>query len=582
MVKNTKKQVKPRIKRFTMVSFMVNYNYEKERWARLGKTIPAFNDWYNAQVVALQDFCDLEDIGFACKDHTKDYKRSSDHKTFLRDSNGNLIHDDLHYHGVLVMYGRRNATIKQWADALEKHGIHISKVSESRKLSNISGISRSDHDAVYGALGYLPHVTPASRKAQKHQYNIDDVELYRMEKFFKVSAPQEARKEYEKLCNRLALIDIDFDENDFWNFYKGQRDEIDSGTTLVELEKEYKQYFGYSYAVYEAKFRPLLEHARQNYLIQLSTQFTYFDRRFSYIHVYGIGGTGKSLLAGSLAGLLAGKDMRVHVAATPDKKKTPDVLSTYTDELVSVAHELKPGSFSVEGFESFMDPHIYPTVNSRNRDKPYFAHNFINANAQPTMDWLYQLFYWSMLVGNSAEVNYQYNAYYDNDIMYFPKSWQSLVKQPEDFFYKHWTTAGQYAFLNEWWQVIRRLSYIVELTPLGDTAVQATIYKLDPTKPEPLVDPSWLDGGGQTFLDEFDLSAHFTEIGSFSCANIVDLKLRSKLAVDIYTKLVSTGLYAPEKLPPLMSADEIKKATGLVKPKLHVVAKKLANKQKTN
>ena len=580
MVKNTKKQVKPRPKRFTMVSFMVNYNYEKERLAKLGKTIPAFSDWYNNQVVALQDFCDLQDLGCACKDHTKDFKRSSDHKTFLRDSNGNLIHDDLHYHGVLVMYGRRNATINQWADALEKHGIHISKVSESRKLSNISGISRSDHDAVYGALGYLAHVTPASRKAQKHQYNIDDVELYRMSKFFKVSTSQEARKEYEKLCNRLALIEIDFDENDFWNFYKGQRDEIDSGTTLVELEKEYKQYFGYSYAVYEAKFRPLLERARQNYLQQLSTQFTYFDRKFSYIHIFGVGGTGKSLLADSLAGLLAGDDMRIHVAATPDKRKTPDLLSTYTDELVSVAHELKPGTFSVEGFESFMDPHIYPTVNSRNKDKAYFANNFINANAQRPEDWLYQLFYWSMLVGNGAEVNYQYNAYYGNDIMYFPKSWQSLAKQPEEFFGKHWTTAGQHAFLNEWWQVIRRLSYIVELTPLGENAVRADVYKLDSTKPEALVNANLLDIGGREFLHEFALGTHFVQIGSYSCANIINIKLRGQLAVDIYTKLVSTGLYSPEKLPTLMGANELKEATGLVKPKLHIVEEK--NKQEKN
>lgn len=566
--KNSKKQVKPRPKRFTMISFMVNYGYEKERLEKLGKTIPAFSDWYDRQLVALQDFCDLQDLGYACIDHTKDYKRSSDHRTFLRDSNGNLIHDDPHYHGVLVMYGHRNASVKQWATALDKAGIHISKVNESRKLSNISGISRTDPDSVDRALGYLPHVTPASRKAQKHQYTIDDVDLYRMEKFFNVSTPQEARKEYEKLCAYLASIDINFDENDFWTFYKGQRDEIDSGTTLVELEKEYKQYFGYSFAEYEAKFRPLLEKARQNYLQKLSTQYTYFDRKFCLIHIFGIGGTGKSLLAGSLAGLLAGKDMRIHVAATPDKKKTPDLLSTYTDELVSVAHELKPGTFSVEGFESFMDPHIYPTVNSRNKDKPYFANNFINANAQRPEDWLYQLFYWSKLVGNGAEVNYQYIPYGadSSEILFFPKSWQQLANEPEEFFYQHWTISGQHAFLDEWWQLIRRLSYIIGLTPLGDKSVQATIFKLNSAKPEPLVDSSLLDGGGRTFLDEFDLSTHFTEIGSFTCANIVDIKLRSKLAVDIYTKLVLTGLYAPETLPPLLSAEEIRKATGLVKP----------------
>ncbi len=184
-----------------------------------------------------------------------------------------------------------------------------------------------------------------------------------------------------------------------------------------------------------------------------------------------------------------------------------------------------------------MDPHIYPTVNSRNHDKPYFAANFLNADAQPPMDWLYTLFYWSMLVGNGAEVNYEYYAYNEDDksFTYFPKSWQQLAKEPEEFFYKHWTISGQFSFLDEWWQVIRRLSYIIELTPLGNNSIRATI---------------------------------------FSCANIIDVKLRSKLAVEIYTKLVSTGLYAPETLPPLISADEIRKATGLVKPKLHAIEKK--------
>lgn len=574
MVKNTKTQVKPRAKRFTMVSFMVNYSYEKERLAKLGKPIQAFNDWYTDQVIKMEDFCDRVDAGCMSMEHTQDFKRSSDHKGFLKDSEGKLIPDDLHYHGIFVLYSRRAATIKQWGDALDKAGIHISKINENRKLSNIGGISRTDKKAVEGALGYLPHVTPASRKAQKHQYNINDVEMYKMEKFFKVSTSKESREAYKKLCDKLALTNIEFNYEDYWNFYQSQREEISTGTTLPELQKEYEKYFGKSFATYEARFRPLLEKARQNYLAQLSTQFTYLDRKFSYIHVFGVGGTGKSLLAGSLAGLLAGSDMRVHVAATPDKKKTPDLLSTYTDELVSIAHELKPGTFSVEGFESFMDPHIYPTVNSRNKDKPYFANNFINANAQSPMDWLYQLFYWSMLIDNGAEVNYQYSPYYGNEIQFFPKSWQQLANEPEDFFYKHWTTTGQFSFLNEWWQIVRRISYTIGLTPLGNGAIQATIFKLNPEKPEPLVDPSLLDEGGRTFLNEFDLSTHFTEIGSFSCANIIDITLRSKLAVDIYTKLVSTGLYAPETLPPLMSAEEIRKATGLVKPKLHAVEKK--------
>lgn len=575
MVKQVKTAKKKRAKRFTMVAIMVNYDYEV---GRLKGKIAPFEAWYQQQAESLKRFCQDSNLGCAMKSHDRDFKRDKNH-VLVHDENGNLIPDAKHYHAILVNYSKKPATLKQWAEALEIHGVHISKVSDIPTLSNISGIAMRDFTAADAALGYLVHATPNARKMLKFQYDPKDVILIRMEQFFGVKTALEARKAYEGICRKEKTTVIEFDNDDFDNYYQFQREEIDKGITIRDLQEQYKKFFGSFYSGYEVAYLRHLEKARQNYLAQLSTQFTYFDRKFSYIHISGVGGTGKSLLAGSLAGLLAGKDMRVHVAATPDKKKTPDLLSTYTDELVSVAHELKPGTFSVEGFESFMDPHVYPTINSRNRDKPYFANNFINANAMPTMDWLYTLFYWSMLVGNGAEVNYQYNAYSDsNDITYFPKSWQQLSREPNEFFYKHWTISGQHAFLNEWWQLIRRIAYIIELTPLSDNAIQATIFKLDSTKPESLIDPSWLDAGGRTFLDEFDLSTHFTEIESFTCANIVDTQIRSELAVDIYTKLVATGLYAPETLPPLMSTDEIKQATGLVKPQLHAVEKKVVAK----
>lgn len=559
-----KKTTKKRAKRFTMVAIMVNYDYEV---GRLGGKIAPFETWYNQQAEKLKQFCQNAGLGCALKSHDCDFKRDSNH-VLMHDENGNLVPDSKHYHAILVNYSKRPATLKQWAEALDSdaYGIHISKINDRPTLSNISGISMRDFQAADAALGYLVHATPNARKMLKFQYNPKDVILINMQNFFGVKTAVEARKAYEGICRKEKLIVIEFDKDDFDNYYQYQREEIDKGITIQALQEQYKKFFGSYYSGYEVLYLSHLQKARQNYLSQLSTQFTYFDRKFSYIHISGVGGTGKSLLADSLAGLLAGEDMRIHSAATADKKKTPDILSTYTDELVSVAHELKPGTFSVEGFESFMDPHIYPTVNSRNRDKPYFANNFINANAERPSDWLYQLFYWSKLLGNGAEVNYDYKIYGD-DIEYFPKSAQQLVNKPEEFFISHWNIDGQLSFLNEWWQIVRRVKYIVGLTPLGDYSVQADIYKLKPEKPEPLVHPSLVDVGGRTFLDAFDIGTYFVQIGSFSCADIVDIKLRANLAIDVYTKLVSTGLYAPEKLPPLMSADEIKKATGLVKPK---------------
>lgn len=571
MVKQTTKNIKKRAKRFTMVAIMVNYDYEV---GRLKGKIAPFEAWYQQQVENLKRFCSDANLGCASKEHDRDFKRDKNH-VLIHDEAGNLIPDAKHFHAVLVNYSKKPATLKQWAEALEIHGVHISKVSDIPTLSNISGISMRKPKSVESALGYLVHATPNARKMQKFPYKASDVVLINMEKFFEVKTPADARKAYDDLCRKEKLTVIEFEKEDYGNYFQIQREEISKGVTVRTLQEQYKKYFGSYYSYYEVMFLGHLQKARQNYLKALSQQLPYHKRNFHFIHIYGRGGIGKSALATSLAGLLAGEDMRIHIAATPDKRKTPDILSTYTSELVTVAHELRPSSFTTSGFESFMDPNVYPTVSSRNQDKPYFAKNFILANSQHPMDWLYQLFYWDLLYGDGAEVNFGYNAFAGkDDVVYFPRSWQQLRDKDYDFFQNHWTPEGMRSFLDEWWQLIRRLGFSIELTPLNanDKSVKATVYRFDESSvPECLRKPKSAGVTAWDFIVGFILANHVKKIYETSCPDITNMQWRAGIAKNIFVELVKNGVCAPTKLPALLKPEELQEKTGLKRPKMQVL-----------
>lgn len=535
---------------------MVNYEFEKNRL----ETIPDVQTWFNQQCQGIEAI--HKETGMACfvEMHDSDHKRNSDHTQFLHDGDGKLINDDDHYHGVII--GTKQVRLNSWVELLEKHGIHISKVNvEKQQMSNIQGLSIK-RDSVEAALAYLVHATPRARKDEKFQYDPKTVRIYGGEQLFGVTTPKEVAREYEKIIENQKKIQIEFDKDDYSVFYRRQREEIDKGIDLQELQTEYKKQFGVQYADYEKIYLVDLQKARVRYLQELSKQVTFFDRKFSYIQIYGHGGVGKSRLASNLASHLAGKSLHIHTAGAPGKRKTPDLVSTYVDELVSVAHEIKPTTFSTSTFESFMEPNRYPVINSRNQDKPYFAVNFINAKSTPPNEWAYEMFYWDLLSQDKASVNFNYRYGGDGrglEYKAFPKVYDDLLTADADFFEKRWNLLGQQRFLDEWWQVVRRITFLIHLSIEEDNGMLiAKIYKLDAgTKPDSLMYLSFLDRKGEQFKKDFDFWSHFMEIGEVEWDDFKEKY--SDFVQKVFEILVENGITVPKRLPKLLTPDELRK-----------------------
>ncbi|WP_165518676.1 hypothetical protein, partial [Lactobacillus crispatus] len=547
-------------KKPTAVTFMVNYTYEKNR---LNGNIPDSTTWYNEQKANIKKICDNCNMAAVTRFHNADFKRTPDHSDYLRSSDGQLIAEDDHYHAILVDLSGRQARLKTWAKLLEGNGIHISKVNEDHQtLSNLQGLS-TKRETFESALAYLVHATPRARKDGKHQYKT--VDFVNCEQLFGVTTPKEVAREYEKIVETQKKIQIKFSDDDFVEFYRKQREEIDTGADILTLQNEYKHEFAGQYADYERNYLLDLQKARVRYLQELSKQVAFYDRKFSYVQIFGHGGIGKSRLASILAGFLSGDSVHIHQAGTPGKKKTPDLVSTYQDELVTVAHELKSSTFSTATFESFMDPHVYPTVNSRNKDKAYFAQNFINANSTPPHDWTYEMFYWDLLAQDKAGVNFSYKAELNGQGMNykpFPKVYSELLEEDSDFFEKRWSREGQQRFLDEWWQVLRRITFIIHLEKQADGLLVAKIYKFYAgTMPRGLQQISFLDKKGKQFKKDFDFWAHFTELEE------IDFDSSKEKYVDfarkIFKALVNFGITVPQKLPKLLTTDELKKKIGI-------------------
>lgn len=553
------------------ISFMVNYDYEKERLAKLGMQIPPEQQWYRDQVARLQAICLKYNMGALTKEHDQDFKLDDVKDGFLLDIDGNKVPDSYHYHGFLIAHLRTQQRLTWWRKLLESYGIHISKFNvKSQKYSNLRGLSTSG-DAIFRTLAYYCHYTPQARKVGKTLYDPDTVAMINMEGFFKTSSQAESRKKYRAICEKFGEEPIKKSPDEIERFFITQRKEIDAGKSLLDIEAEYKQELGDDYPAYEAKYLKALQVGYGEYIKALGSQLTQHDRDFNFIHIFGPGGVGKSQLAKALAPFLAGDDMRVHTASTQGKKKTPDFLSTYQNELVSLVHEMNPASFSVEEFESFADPHIYPTISSRNKDKPYFSRAVISANATSPDKWLYSLYYWDKLYGDKG------SAYFVKDEDTFPQTYNSFYEKLEkDSEYAEKFRLSQAEdFLDEWYQLIRRLGYIIKLAPMPKAMAPhgavAMIYKLKPYRQDQF--PTYENGfssknekdreaANTAFKNDFDFWHHFDIVSkgiSLSCPDVTNRTAILEFAKKVYMVLVQTGLHPAKGLPKLIPLEELQK-----------------------
>lgn len=135
--------------------------------------------------------------------------------------------------------------------------------------------------------------------------------------------------------------------------------------------------------------KTIYERASSEWL-QMITEF--YQRHYcplTSIYICGGGGTGKTSLANALARKLSDSH-GIHQVASAGKKTTFDFVGNYCGERVSVFNEFST-AFPVEQFLSVFDPLNAMPVNSRNKDKLYFANYSIFTTSANIEHFIYQL-----------------------------------------------------------------------------------------------------------------------------------------------------------------------------------------------
>lgn len=165
-----------------------------------------------------------------------------------------------------------------------------------------------------------------------------------------------------------------------------------SGNSIVsdvrDLYLQDSQHVGLS-AVDYLSDKTIYERASSEWL-QMITEF--YQKHYcplTSVYICGGGGTGKTSLANALARKLADSH-GIHQVASAGKKTTFDFVGNYCGERVSVFNEFST-AFPVEQFLSVFDPLNAMPVNSRNKDKLYFANYSIFTTSMQIEHFIYQL-----------------------------------------------------------------------------------------------------------------------------------------------------------------------------------------------
>lgn len=495
--KQTKKQSKP--KQYRHISFKIDIDYLiramiKEKHITDPNEIKAFFD-RNRQ--ALPKFLrhqfelflrDYKAEKGSCVLHNED--SHVDKKTRKR------VLDDWHMHFLMLNNRDVKATLSAWRKRLKKYGLILTdeKRVEAQKKAGKKKVEQDIHkldlEDFANAFAYQIHRTLQSIKDGKHAYDQDRIWTYNISddekrKYFaEAVAPKQIIKEDPNNKETSRLISYFIEKKDkaelIANFEPAENmysDYIRHGMTVDEVKQRSKKIFGDYHATFWRMYHRGFENEEQEYTKKLMQQLPFRDRNFSLFMFYGNGGTGKTVVTDNLAYLLADShEHKIHTVATSGKKKTFDLVSNYDNELVSVAHELTPSSIGVDEFENITEPHRYPSVNSRNHDKAYFAQSLLIAQPDTPAQFTYSMLFSDYMRNGRTVGRYSYENEIEKDDgttekLYFPPTYADFYrffKNEDSTHWDHWNYKGANAFFVDVWQIIRRMRFTIGIEKIKD------------------------------------------------------------------------------------------------------------------
>lgn len=545
-----------RIRNFT---FKVDIDYFiRKHVAETGETLTV-QKMQNYRKLEIQEL-NSNYLGFCKKFAKQSFHILHNEDSHFDEKTQQFILDDWHFH--FVFLAKNPATEMQWRERLLAQGITLTDANRTRK--DFDELKKKN---LAKAVAYLIHRTPKSIADGKHAYSQDAIYL------FNVSI-----KELKALLIKGGSVKQVKNNDDLQlQIYDKCAVMIRQGATLDDIREVTTRFFGNEeeQAEFEKQFRTSLEKERQEYMQQLYRRMQFSSRGFNLFYITGLGGVGKSVFARNLSYYFSGNRKTVHTIAIAGKHKTPDALSNYTDQLVSVAHEFSPTAMGVKEFETFVDPNIYPNLNSRNVDKPYFSQALLIANALPAQNFMYNLLYDDpdfLRFGNNPQVyewctsifNYQtkheesfsfpstYNAFYNTFAT-------ETVEKQLNVLVNHWNLQGANAFFSDWWQIMRRFSYIIELTKLENTeyGVNIVVKRLNSKGMKKIEGSNY-----RAFYENIDLNFHFQPVFSAKCYNIVDDNQIHPILREMLKTLQRYGLQIKSDLPKLETTADLAEKFG--------------------
>lgn len=518
-----------------------------------------------------------------------------------------LVHDDWHVH--FIFHGKRDvkATESVWRKRLKDCGLGLT--DESRLAKNPNAQADFDEMAMKdyaSSFSYLIHRTPASILAGKHAYDERDIRTYHMtpakiKKLLKEGGANgskndityinfnqnvtdkndpEVQQDNDKIVQYLASLygdkggktkgktakqlaaDLDAQLTASANMYT---DEIRRGMTVSEVKKRSKKVFGCYHAKFWRLYHKSFENEEQEYNKRLMQQLPYRDRNFSLFFFYGLGGVGKTVVGDDLAFLLSDKkEHKIHTIATNGKRKTFDLVSSYDNELVSVAHEVTPDSMGIDEFENITEPHRYPSINSRNKDKAYFAQSLIITQPDNPAEFVYQMIYDDYLKHGRHADRYGYVREVDEgnghtERLSFPSNYGDFCRQFENEnsqFWKHWTLNNSNMFFKDVWQILRRVRFTlgIERVTTNNKQHEINIIVKHVKENSQMLD---VNGSLEYFRYNSDFNNFFEDVGTYHINNYLDKSEVLKVLGGLLMALKQFGLKISSSLPRLMSDEEL-------------------------